>query len=388
MAKRSNPIKALKVKIINIVLYPEEAQKTENYIEYFKKIFEDKITVNTYGDRYTRVQTYYTTDDGNVIYGAFANAAFFDPEAPALDSDTNEVVPSGADPKKGLGLKTWEYYFFPEYHRLVFLDKETSGSQILDFLNSALNRFLDKDDYQVNTEKDRELIDRIIKSTSLSKLKVVVSYSNNDNNKGWKKLIDDQLKRSRPKKAVLDLSGSKKIPIDVTRSEMITGFVELSASNGYVEASEIDLIEYVASTILSVGPNMLGFTLSGYALMMGLSNSEFVRGLINFKEEGKDYSLFQSLNTIFAVVLGMMFLTTIVGAFACIVVKAEISLPEAWSSFINAYNWVCLFVLMFLMYYTINAIKDVVINIFNFGQYVQVYAEKTEDDEINEKGFE
>ena len=143
-----------------------------------------------------------------------------------------------------------------------------------------------------------------------------------------------------------------------------------------------------ASTILSVGPNMLGFTLSGYALMMGLSNSEFVRGLINFKEEGKDYSLFQSLNTIFAVVLGMMFLTTIVGAFACIVVKAEISLPEAWSSFINAYNWVCLFVLMFLMYYTINAIKDVVINIFNFGQYVQVYAEKTEDDEINEKGFE
>ena len=98
--------------------------------------------------------------------------------------------------------------------------------------------------------------------------------------------------------------------------------------------------------------------------------------MINFKEEGKDYSLFQSLNTIFAVVLGMMFLTTIVGAFACIVVKAEISLPEAWSSFINAYNWVCLFVLMFLMYYTINAIKDVVINIFNFGQYVQVYAEK------------
>ena len=102
--------------------------------------------------------------------------------------------------------------------------------------------------------------------------------------------------------------------------------------------ASLDLIEYVASTILSVGPNMLGFTLSGYALMMGLSNSEFVRGLINFKEEGKDYSLFQSLNTIFAVVLGMMFLTTIVGAFACIVVKAEISLPEAWSSFINAYN--------------------------------------------------
>ena len=131
---------------------------------------------------------------------------------------------------------------------------------------------------------------------------------------------------------------------------------------------------------------MLGFTLSGYALMMGLSNSEFIQGLINFKEEGKEYSLFQSLNTVFAVVLGMMFLTTLVGAFACVIVKAEISLPERWVDFTNAYNWFSLFVLIFLMYYTINAIKDIVINIFNFGQYVQVYAENPEEE--NEKGSE
>lgn len=152
----------------------------------------------------------------------------------------------------------------------------------------------------------------------------------------------------------------------------------------FSEKSSLSLIEYVASTILSVGPNMLGFTLSGYALMMGLSNSDFIQGLINFKEEGKEYSLFQSLNTVFAVVLGMMFLTTLVGAFTCVVVEAEISLPERWVDFTNAYNWFSLFVLIFLMYYTINAIKDIVINIFNFGQYVQVYAENPEEE--NGKG--
>lgn len=132
----------------------------------------------------------------------------------------------------------------------------------------------------------------------------------------------------------------------------------------FSKKNPLGLIEYVGSTILSVGPNMLGFTLSGYALMMGLSNSEFIQGLINFREEGKEYSLFQSLNTVFAVVLGMMFLTT------------------------DMYNWICLFILMFLMYYTINAIKDIVINIFNFGQYVQVYAEEPEDNELKEKGSE
>ena len=240
MAKRDNPMKSLKVKVINLVLYPEEAQKTENYIEYFRRIFDDKVTINTYGDRYTRIQTYYILDDGAVIHGVFANAAFFDPKDPALDSDTNEIVPSGADPKKGLGLKTWEYYFFPKYHRLIFLDKETSGSQILDFLQRAFNNYLDTEEYAINLEKDREVISRILNSTALSHLKVFVSYSNNDNYKGWKQMIDNQLKKGRPKRAVLDLSGSKKIPIDVTQSEMIQGFVELSASNGHAEASEIN----------------------------------------------------------------------------------------------------------------------------------------------------
>lgn len=156
----------------------------------------------------------------------------------------------------------------------------------------------------------------------------------------------------------------------------------------FSEKDPFDLIEFVGSTILSVGPNMLGFTLSGYALMMGLSNSEFIQGLINFREEGKEYSLFQALNAVFAVVLGMMFLTTLVGAFACVVVEAGISLPKEWNSFVDTYNWACLSVLMFLMYYTINAIKDIVINIFNFGQYVQVYAEEPEEDKSNEKGSE
>lgn len=156
----------------------------------------------------------------------------------------------------------------------------------------------------------------------------------------------------------------------------------------FSKKNPLGLIEYVGSTILSVGPNMLGFTLSGYALMMGLNNSEFIQGLINFREEGKEYSLFQSLNTVFAVVLGMMFLTTLVGAFTCIIIKAEISLPKDLDDLTDMYNWICLFILMFLMYYTINAIKDIVINIFNFGQYVQVYAEEPEDNELKEKGSE
>lgn len=238
MAKREIPTKHFKVRIINIVLYPEDRQKKDNYINIWESIHRDKKTISTFGDRFTRIRTLFKSNDSNVIHGDFSNAVFFDPQDSALDSSTNEIVPGGTDPNKGLGLKTWSYYFFPEYHRLI-IDSDASESQVLKFLDEAFNMYLGSDEYQINTEKDKEVIERIISATSLSKLYVRVSYSNNDNMDGWKAMIDQQLRKSRTKTASLDLSATKKAPIDVTQSELVTGFIELSASNGYAEASEI-----------------------------------------------------------------------------------------------------------------------------------------------------
>lgn len=138
------------------------------------------------------------------------------------------------------------------------------------------------------------------------------------------------------------------------------------------DISPIEYISFVSSLIVSIGPNLLGFTLSGYALMMGLSNSEFVKGLIRYKEPKKKYSMFQALNSTFAMVLGSMFVTTLVGVLSEIIVKVEVSLPNHYLKYTNGYNWICLSIILFLLFYTINSIKDIVINIFNFGQYVQV----------------
>lgn len=238
MAKRKHPVQFMKVRIINIVLYPEDRQRKDNYIYYWEKIHNDKITICTYGDRYTRIRTLFKSEDSSIINGDFSNAIFFDPRDSALDSKTNEIIPGETDPNKGLGLKTWWYYFFPEYHRLV-VKHDVPEKQLLKFLNVAFENYLSSDEFQINTEKDSEVIERIINATSLSKLYVRVSYSNNDNMNGWKGLIDSQLRKSQTKTASLDLSGSKKNPIDVTQSEMVKGFVELSASNGYAEASVV-----------------------------------------------------------------------------------------------------------------------------------------------------
>jgi len=241
MAKRTIPVQTEKIKIVNIVLYPESEQRPENYLKYLKKLYEDKVTINTFGERGTRIRTYFeSADNKNIIHGDFSNAAFFDPDSEALDSTTNEIVPSNIDPNKGLGLKSWRYYFFADYHRLIFFDKESSETQILKFLDKAFNNYLSKDNYQINIEKDRNVLEQIINSPSLTKLFVRLSYSNNDNYDGWKAAIDDQLRKSQSRTAKFDFSGTKKEPINLSETEMLTSIVELSASNGYAEATDYD----------------------------------------------------------------------------------------------------------------------------------------------------
>lgn len=241
MTQKKRPIQTEKVKVVNIVLYPETEQKPENYLKYLKKIYEDKITVSTYGERGTRIRTYFeSTNNKNIVHGDFSNTAFFDPESEALDSTTNEIVPSNIDPNKGLGLKNWRYYFFAEYHRLVFFEKESSEQQILKFLDKAFGNYLNTDNYQINTEKDRNVIEQIINSPSLTKLFVRLSYSNNDNYDGWKAAIDSQIRKSKSRSAKFDFSGTKKEPIDLSEGEMLAAIVELSASNGYAEATDYE----------------------------------------------------------------------------------------------------------------------------------------------------
>lgn len=143
----------------------------------------------------------------------------------------------------------------------------------------------------------------------------------------------------------------------------------------FSDKSPIVLLTYISDVIVSVCPSILGFTLSGYALMMGLSDSAFIKGLMRYKEEGKPHSMFQSLNSTFAIVLGVAFITTIVGVVAGIIIKADINLPNSLLCYSNIYNWLCLSFLFFLLFYTINSIKDIVVNIFNFGQYVQACSE-------------
>ena len=146
----------------------------------------------------------------------------------------------------------------------------------------------------------------------------------------------------------------------------------------YIGISPTVLIDAVTTISLTIAPTVLGFTLAGYALMMGMSGSKVMQPIMDGEEKP---TLFQKLNSTFAIVLGASFITTLV----CVFIKIGISFV-GHLSVLNYNLKICikaftLLTLVFLLIYTIFSIKDITINIFNFGQFAQTYHDSHADDE-------
>lgn len=226
---------------VNIVLYPTVNQRPELYVELFKKIHSDKITINTYGQRGTRLRTQFESIEGDshILYGNISNSLFVDPDADALNNETNEIVPNKIDENLSLDPRDWAYFFFADFHRFVFFDS-SSESQIVEFLTRAIGNYYDQGQYSVNVEKDRDKIQEIMNIPSLTKLEATISYSNNANNDGWAGAIDSELRESETRKADFTFSGTKKNPFFIKMNSMLHGILKLTESHGNAFASGYD----------------------------------------------------------------------------------------------------------------------------------------------------
>ena len=155
----------------------------------------------------------------------------------------------------------------------------------------------------------------------------------------------------------------------------------------FSEADALSLIQKVSDFITSGFPSIIGFVLTGYALLIGFSGTELFVGMARSSVDNKDHSYFQLVNSIFAVVLGIVVLTYIVGCVVGLVISMEIEWP-----FFNGYkcfNNIVFFVFLFLFYYSIFALVDIIVNIFNIGQYANAVAQNKniKEEESKKKPF-
>lgn len=228
-----------KIKVFNIVLYPDTDQTRDNYVTLFRQIFDDSVLISTFGDRATHVRSLYGPDEDGVFHGDLSNAVYIKPDSDAIDRSTNEIVPSATDPNKGLSVKIWPYIFVPEFHRVAVIEPFPE-KQVLKFLQKAIGTYREVDSFEVTVEKDRGVLERILNAPAMSRLEVNISYTNNDNHDDWAEAIDSQMRQSNARTSKTIVTGTKRNPIDIRQSEMLQAYVRLSGSNGHAIATIFD----------------------------------------------------------------------------------------------------------------------------------------------------
>lgn len=129
-----------------------------------------------------------------------------------------------------------------------------------------------------------------------------------------------------------------------------------------------EIISSVVDLVLSIIPSLLGFVLSGYALLIGFGNIEIIAKKKASEEGNRNPTLYQKVSTVFAVSLIMQIMLLVYAFGLKIILK--INLPCLFDNFLicRLTNYALFIVLTFGSFYVTVMIKDLVINIFNFGQ--------------------
>ncbi|WP_321517444.1 hypothetical protein [uncultured Bacteroides sp.] len=128
---------------------------------------------------------------------------------------------------------------------------------------------------------------------------------------------------------------------------------------------KIDLYKALSSIVnlsLQIVPIMLSLLLAGYAILLTLYATNFMKEIKNM---GGTY-LFTQINASFAIAIFVM----VIGVFVNVTSSFIISLNIKSPSYINedVINGSLFIIIMFLLVFSIRIIKDVTVNIYNLGK--------------------
>lgn len=126
-----------------------------------------------------------------------------------------------------------------------------------------------------------------------------------------------------------------------------------------------EILDIWASLVVSIFPNLLGFNLGGYALIIGFGNTDLVESMTKINEN-KNKSIFQMLSGIFAFAI-ILQLSAFCFAFAVFFFN-KLNLYTTCTYLANSVNTVTIFSLSFLAIWSILILFNLVANVFSFGQ--------------------
>ena len=226
------------LKVFNIKLISEKRSGADAYIDILKKLHNDNISINTYGDKFTEIRTLRSNHGGRIFTGSIINYTVLDPEN-WYNKRENKKQSYFVDENLYPNAKDCVYYFIPEAHRFCYIYTQgITPNQIENFLKEGLNKVVDEgEEIKVSIEVSQDIIDRILTADFLTRLEVQVSYSNNDLTEDYAELIDNDLRSTHVNEISIVAKSNKSTPLDLQKSKILKGYIQLSKSNGYAKAT-------------------------------------------------------------------------------------------------------------------------------------------------------
>lgn len=171
----------------------------------------------------------------------------------------------------------------------------------------------------------------------------------------------------------------KSLPFKVA----ITAFTLYCIASIAFDFNQTEILKYLVDKFLNMFPNLLGFSLGGYAIIVGFGNTSLIKKMAKSVEEPDAYSAYQILNSVFAFNLycqaAVLFISIAFDFSFFITKQLGIDIGEKGAEFFNCVGAAGL---VFLSTWALLIIPYLVSNIFIFGEVHHIIL-KNEPDEKN-----
>lgn len=142
------------------------------------------------------------------------------------------------------------------------------------------------------------------------------------------------------------------------------------------------MIVHLNEKILSILPNIIGFNIGAYALIIGFGQKNIIDQM-SIKLDDSKYTLFQHMGATFAFSVLIQSFTIMVSFFLELFIESfqKLNLCNLSISTINGLNGFIFYMLLFLSIYSVVLIPKIVLNVFGFSQLYHYYNKYTDSSE-------
>lgn len=224
--------------VINLPIRENKKENIPLYEDLIIALFKKRKPVLIAKDKAAIIRTMTSSSGTNkIIYGSMSTFTMIGKDwlnIEKLEKQSFEL-PKNLFPN----LRESYYFFFPKYHRFLLM-KSTNGvslGNVVKYFINARDKKVSSHEYDVHYEVSKDAIKEIMNADFVKTLKISVSYSNADIGSTAFKFVDKELKESNTQTLQIMAKSNREEGIDINKSKMLKGSLDLSKSYGSAEAS-------------------------------------------------------------------------------------------------------------------------------------------------------